>query len=267
MPRALPRPLVAGNWKMNGLKAARRELDGMVRGLAKGGRPACDVFVCPPATLIARLAEAARGSPIKIGGQDCHARPSGAHTGDVAAEMLADAGAKAVIVGHSERRHDHGETDAIVAGKVEAAWRAGLVAIVCVGETEAERDRGEAEAVVARSLAGSLPAGVEARNTVVAYEPVWAIGTGRTPTTDEIEAMHGLIRARLTARFGPGADGVRLLYGGSVKPDNAAAILALKDVNGALVGGASLKADSFLAILGVYARKPSLKKSAPKARR
>ena len=239
MPR---RKLAAGNWKTNGLAEALAEVDALV---AAQPSPGCDVLICPPATLIAALAERVKGGPVKTGAQDCHAAPSGAHTGDLSAEMLADAGAAAVIVGHSERRADHGESDAVVRAKAEAAWRAGLLAIVCVGETERQRDAGEAETVVARQITGSAPDGATAANTVVAYEPVWAIGTGRTPTSEEIQAMHAAIRARLAARFGAEADGMRLLYGGSGKPGNAAQIFALPDVDGGLVGGASLKAADF----------------------
>jgi triosephosphate isomerase (TIM) len=243
------RPLVAGNWKMNGLTASVAELRRMVAG---SNGIAADLLVCPPATLIAGFAAAARSSPVRIGAQDCHAEPAGAFTGDVSAEMLADAGASAVIVGHSERRSLHHETDAEVRAKAQAARRAGLLAIVCVGETRAERDAGPAREVVGGQLAGSLPDGVTADNVVVAYEPVWAIGTGLTPTSDDIAAMHGFIRQRLVARHGAAGEGVRILYGGSVKPANAAEILRLADVDGALVGGASLKADDFLAIAGVY---------------
>jgi triosephosphate isomerase len=217
-------------------------------------------MICPPATLLARFAPIVKGSALKLGGEDCHAKPSGAHTGDISAEMLKEAGAKAVIVGHSERRQDHGETDAQVLAKASAARRAGLVAIICIGETLAERDAGKTLDVVKRQLQGSVPDGALSANTVIAYEPVWAIGTGRTPTTDEIQAVHAAIRAQLAGRFGPAGAGIRLLYGGSVKPDNAAAILPLPDVDGALVGGASLKAADFLAIAKVYARKPSLAK-------
>ncbi len=236
MPR---RKLVAGNWKMHGTAASAAMLDALA---AAHPAPACDVLICPPATLVARLA----GGPVAIGGQDCHWQPSGAHTGDVSAEMLADAGATAVIVGHSERRADHAETDAIVALKAAAAWRAGLLAIVCVGETEAERDAGQTLARIGAMLDGSVPDGATAANLVVAYEPVWAIGTGRTPSPADIAEVHAFIRDRLAARFGPGiADAVRLLYGGSVKPGNAAAIFALENVDGALVGGASLTAADF----------------------
>ncbi|MFA5119895.1 triose-phosphate isomerase [Zavarzinia sp.] len=238
------RPLVAGNWKMNGLLAALGELDGIAAKAAEAA--GVDVAICPPATLVGAAALKLAGKPVAIGGQDCHAKASGAHTGDIAAEALKDLGAACVIVGHSERRTDHAETDAVVKAKAEAAWRAGLVAIVCIGETEAERDSGKTLEVIGRQLAGSIPDGATAANTVVAYEPVWAIGTGRTPTNDEIVDVHSFMRARLTERFGAGvAGGVRLLYGGSVKPSNAAVILKLADVDGALVGGASLKAADF----------------------
>ena len=241
------RPLIAGNWKMNGLSASRAELERMIAGAgAFAGRT--EMMICPPATLVAAFAAAAAGSPIEIGGQDCHAAASGAHTGDVSAEMLADAGATAVIVGHSERRADHGEDDATVAAKAAAAWRAGLVAIVCVGETRAERDAGRAVEVVVGQLAGSIPDAATAARLVVAYEPVWAIGTGLTPTTGDVAEMHAAIRTALAARFPAAAAGVRILYGGSVKPSNSAELLAVADVDGALVGGASLKADDFLAI-------------------
>jgi triosephosphate isomerase len=241
------RTLIAGNWKMNGRAADTEVLDDIVRGAADA--PA-DILVCPPATLIARFAERAGNSAVAIGGQDCHPEPSGAHTGDVSAGMLADAGARAVILGHSERRADHHETDALVRAKTGAAWRAGLLAVVCVGETEAERDAGRAGEVVAAQLAGSVPDGATPERLAVAYEPVWAIGTGRTAGAGEIVAMHGAIRASLSERFGEAAGAeFRLLYGGSVKPENAAAILALEEVDGALVGGASLRAADFLAIV------------------
>jgi len=243
------RPLVAGNWKMNGLSASVAELSKMAAG-ADGLK--ADLMVCPPATLVAAFAKAAKGSPIAIGGQDCHAAASGAHTGDISAEMLADAGATAVIVGHSERRTDHHETDAQVKAKALAAWRAGLTAIVCVGETRAEREAGKTLAVVGTQLAGSLPDGVAATRLVVAYEPVWAIGTGLTPTPADVAEVHAFIRKTLTDRFGEEGSGVRILYGGSVKPSNAGELLAIADVNGALVGGASLKAEDFLGIAAVY---------------
>ncbi|HUO97449.1 MAG TPA: triose-phosphate isomerase [Rhizomicrobium sp.] len=233
------RQLIAGNWKMNGLGASLAEIAAL-SSLLRTDPPPCDVVVCPPATLIARAV--ALNSGIAIGGQDCHAEASGAFTGDVSAEMLRDAGATAVIVGHSERRQYHGETDAIVAAKARAAWRAGLMAIICIGETEAERDAGDAHDVCARQLDGSIPAGASAANTAIAYEPVWAIGTGRTPTAREIVAMHEHIRNRV-------ATPLRILYGGSVKPSNAREILSLADVDGALVGGASLKAADFVTIV------------------
>jgi triosephosphate isomerase len=238
-----PRKLVSGNWKMNGLAASASVLDEIA---AAHPEPACDVLICPPATLIARLA----GRGVPLGGQDCHPEPFGAHTGDVSAEMLRDAGATAVILGHSERRADHAETDALVAAKAQAAWRAGLLAIVCLGETEAERDAGEALAVTGRQLAGSVPEGATAQTLVIAYEPVWAIGTGRTPSLNEIAEVHGFLRQSLTARLGAGPAGaIRLLYGGSVKPSNAAEIFAVANVDGALVGGASLKAADFAPII------------------
>ena len=251
MAGATPRPLVAGNWKMNGLATSMAEFAKMVAGAGElAGR--CDLMICPPATLLERLSRAAAGSGIDIGGQDCHAKVSGAHTGDIAAEMLTDAGAKAVIVGHSERRTDHHERDADVRAKAEAAWRAGLIAIVCVGEQRAEREAGKTLDVIGTQLAGSLPDKATAANLVVAYEPVWAIGTGLTPTPADVAEVHGFIRQRLTARFGGEGAGVRILYGGSVKPSNAGELLGVAHVNGALVGGASLKAEDFLGIAAVY---------------
>ncbi len=245
------RPLVAGNWKMNGLRAGAAELAKIVRG-ARELAAKVDIMVCPPATLIAEFAEAAAGGPVRIGGQDCHAESGGAFTGDLAAEMLKDAGASAVIVGHSERRSYHKETDADVRAKALAARRAGLIAIVCVGETRAEREAGRAPAVVEGQLAGSLPDGASADDLVVAYEPVWAIGSGLTPTPADVAEMHGLIRRHLAARFGAAGEGMRILYGGSVKPSNAKELMHVAEVDGALVGGASLKAEEFLAIAGVY---------------
>lgn len=232
---------------MNGLAAdaAARTRDLALRARAADA-PACDWVICPPATAIATVAAALAGSPMAVGGQDCHHAASGAHTGDISAAMLADAGCRYVIVGHSERRTDHGEDDAAVAAKAAAAHAAGLIAIVCVGETEAERDAGRAHAVVARQIAGSIPAGATQANTVVAYEPVWAIGTGRTPTTADVQAMHAHIRACAPPAID--ASGLRILYGGSVKPANAASLLRLPDVDGALVGGASLVAEDFWAI-------------------
>jgi triosephosphate isomerase len=247
------RPLVAGNWKMNGLKAqlgeALRVRDAISAPATQSG---ADVMICPPATLVAELAAAAQGSRLQVGAQDCHEKASGAHTGDVSAEMLADAGAIAVIVGHSERRAAHGELDRIVREKAEAAHRAGLAAIVCIGETAGERQSGLALEVVRRQVAGSVPDGARAADTAIAYEPVWAIGTGLTPTPADVAEVHGAIRKALSERFGAEGEGMRILYGGSVKPDNAAELMGIADVNGALVGGASLKADDFLAIVGVY---------------
>ncbi len=239
------RPLIAGNWKMNGLRAAKSELRTVAAGLA--GLSA-ETMICPPFTLIGAFAADVAGTQLMIGGQDCHPAESGAHTGDISAEMLRDAGAVAVILGHSERRIDHQEGDAIVKAKVKAAWRAGLLPVVCVGETLVERDAGEAAAVVTRQVRQSVPEGATAVNLVIAYEPIWAIGTGRTPTTDDVAEVHGAIRHILGERFGAEANGIRILYGGSVKPDNAAALLATANVDGALVGGASLKAADFLAI-------------------
>lgn len=242
------RPLVAGNWKMNGLAASIGQLKAVIAG-AKD-LPKVDLMVCPPATLIASFAATARGSSVLIGGQDCHALVSGAYTGDISAEMLKDAGASAVIVGHSERRRYHHETDAEVRAKAEAARRAGLMPIVCVGETRPQREAGHALGVVGTQLQGSLPDG--AADFIVAYEPVWAIGTGLTPTSADVGEMHRSIREHLVERFGTGGQGARILYGGSVNPKNAAELLAVENVDGALVGGASLKADDFLAIAGVY---------------
>jgi triosephosphate isomerase (TIM) len=241
------RPLIAGNWKMNGLKACLSEFEAMLAGAA-GVAAKADLLVCPPATLIAAFAEKARGSKLAVGAQDCHPEASGAHTGDISAEMLADAGASAIIVGHSERRADHGETDALVRQKAEAVWRAGLTAIVCIGETQKQRDAGQTLDICRGQLTGSLPDGARADNLVVAYEPVWAIGTGVTPTAQDVEQIHGFIRQLLIARFNGEGARIRILYGGSVKPSNAAELMAVANVNGALVGGASLKATDFLAI-------------------
>jgi triosephosphate isomerase len=242
------RPLIAGNWKMNGLRASAAEFEAMLAGAAKVASKA-DLLVCPPATLIAGFAEKARGSKnLSIGAQDCHPEASGAHTGDISAEMLADAGASAVIVGHSERRADHGESDALVRQKAEAAWRAGLTAIVCIGETRQQRDTGQALTICHGQLDGSLPDQATSGNLVVAYEPVWAIGTGLTPTTADVEQVHKFIREFLVKRFSAEGARIRILYGGSVKPSNAAELMAVANVNGALVGGASLKAADFLAI-------------------
>jgi triosephosphate isomerase len=242
------RPLIAGNWKMNGLKASLAEFEATLAGSAAVSARA-DLLVCPPATLISRFAEQARGSKaVSVGAQDCHTKPSGAHTGDISAEMLRDAGASTIIVGHSERRTDHGETDLLVRQKAEAVWRAGLVAIACIGETEHQRDAGQTLDICRSQLDLSLPESSKADNLVVAYEPVWAIGTGRTPTTDDVAEVHGVIREVLVSRFGDEGRRMRILYGGSVKPSNAKELMAVANVNGALVGGASLKAADFLAI-------------------
>jgi triosephosphate isomerase len=250
MVRAPRRPLVAGNWKMNGLRSSAAEFTRIVEGAQK--LTAVDLMICPPATLLVLLAAAAKGTSVLIGAQDCHAEPSGAFTGDLSAEMLRDAGASAVIVGHSERRSYHKETDADVRAKALAARRAGLCAIVCVGETRAEREDGRALAVVGMQLDGSVPDGATVENLVVAYEPVWAIGSGLTPTPTDVADMHAFIRQRLGSRLGEEGQGIRILYGGSVKPSNAKELLHVANVDGALVGGASLKADEFLAIAGVY---------------
>jgi triosephosphate isomerase len=242
------RPLIAGNWKMNGLKASTSEFEAMLAG-ASGIVGKADLLVCPPVTLIAGFAERSRGSKgFAIGGQDCHPKPSGAHTGDISAEMLADAGASAVIVGHSERRIDHGESNDLVRQKAEAARRAGLTVIVCIGETREQRDSGQTLEICRGQLNGSLPDAARAENLVVAYEPIWAIGTGLTPTAKDVEQIHKVIRDFLTSRFNGEGGGIRILYGGSVKPSNARELMAVPNVNGALIGGASLKAADFLAI-------------------
>lgn len=242
------RGLIAGNWKMNGLRGPGLELAGAVAAGAKGS--AREVLLCPPFPLLALVAERLAGTGIGVGGQDCHAKVSGAHTGDVSAAMLRDVGAGYVILGHSERRADHGESDAVVRAKVEAAVVAGLSPIVCVGETLAEREGGRAVPVVERQLDGSIPETAIGAGLVIAYEPVWAIGTGKVADLEDIEGMHGMIRGWLRQRFGGMGEGVRILYGGSVKAGNAKAILAVPEVNGALVGGASLVAEEFLAIVG-----------------
>ncbi len=249
-----PRPLIAGNWKMNGLaRSGTREARALAKRLAGVKRLGCEVLICPPAPLLPVLRAALKGSRIAIGGQDCHAAATGAHTGDVSAEMLADAGCRYVIVGHSERRADHGETDRRVRAKAEAAHRAGLTAIVCVGETAAQRRRRETLKVVGAQLRGSLPAGATAGNTVVAYEPVWAIGSGLTPTAGDVAEVHASIRSRLVRRFKAEGRGMRILYGGSVKAGNAGELLAVANVDGALVGGASLTAKDFWPIVRVRA--------------
>jgi triosephosphate isomerase len=243
--------LVAGNWKMNGVLASLAELAAIAEGVGKGEAGSARCAICPPATLVALAAEQA-GSHLLIGGQDCSPKTLGPHTGDISAAMLRDAGASLVIVGHSERRADHGETDALVQAKAAAAHQAGLIAVICVGETRAERDAGQALAIVGGQIDGSVPLDATAENTVVAYEPIWAIGTGLVPTEADVAEMHGFIRQRLSGLLPKEGGGLRLLYGGSVKPDNAAALMAVDNVDGALIGGASLKAKEFLAIASVY---------------
>ena len=246
---AARRPLIAGNWKMNGLRRDAVARIEALAGLAEAHAPGCDMAICPPALLLHPLADALAASVIALGGQDCHAAETGAHTGDISAAMLADAGCRYAIVGHSERRADHDESDQRVRAKAEAAHGAGLIAIVCLGESEAMRDAGQALDVVESQLGASLPAAADGDNTVIAYEPIWAIGTGRTPSLEQIAEVHGHLRSLLEARArGPGQGGIRLLYGGSVKPSNARDILALGNVDGALVGGASLAVDDFWAI-------------------
>jgi triosephosphate isomerase (TIM) len=244
------RPLIAGNWKMNGMRTALPTISEVAKGLDAPLRKRVDVLICPPATILFTAAAVAIGSGIHVGAQDCHAELSGAFTGDLSATMLADAGASHIIVGHSERRTLHGETDAVVRAKAEAARAAAVVPVICIGETLEQREAGKTLAVVKRQLRGSAPADAAGHELVVAYEPVWAIGTGRTPTSVEVEAVHAEIRKELGRILGKGeAEKVRLLYGGSVKPSNAAELLALPNVDGALVGGASLNAADFLAIV------------------
>jgi triosephosphate isomerase (TIM) len=245
------RPMVAGNWKMNGTTASLKE-PRLLAGMLRDVKLKCDVIVCPPATLIRRVKSVMRGSKIRAGGQDCHAATSGAHTGDISADMLKDAGAVAVIVGHSERRTNHKETDTVVAAKTVSAQKAGLVAIICIGETLDERKGGKTLSVLSTQLKGSVPQGCTATNTVIAYEPVWAIGTGLTPTAEEIGEAHAHIRSELAKVMGEEGAGTRILYGGSVKPSNAGQLMSIANVNGALVGGASLKAVDFIGILKAY---------------
>lgn len=247
------RPLVAGNWKMNGTSSALGELVALRDRLEKAPLPEVEVMVCPPATLLSRAASVLAETAIALGAQDCHPLPSGAHTGDISAEMLADAGATAVIVGHSERRIDHGETSETVNAKARAAYRAGLTAIVCIGETEEQHRDGETVDVLTSQIQGSVPEDAQGSNTVLAYEPVWAIGSGLTPTPEDVARLHGVIRETLGQVLGPDQGGAtRILYGGSVKPCNAAELMSIPNVNGALVGGASLKASDFCEILAVY---------------
>ncbi len=253
---ARPRPLVAGNWKMNGLKAGLAEAKMVMAKLTEAGfAPGVDAMICPPATLLSELSAFAKGSRLQTGGQDCHTAANGAHTGDVSAQMLVDAGATAVIVGHSERRSDHAESSSVVRKKADAAHVAGLVAIICIGETAGERQAGLTLQVVCRQLEDSLPKVATAANTVIAYEPVWAIGTGLTPTSGDVAEVHAGIREALVRRMGADGDRVRILYGGSVKASNARELMGIANVDGALVGGASLKAADFLGIFAeAYAR-------------
>ncbi len=244
----MDRKLIAGNWKMNGLTADVERFAAALRRHLDTKPPPCDMLICPPAPVIAALRAAFGAAPVAVGGQDCHAQPKGAHTGDIAAALLADLGCSHVIVGHSERRAAHGETDEAVAAKAEAAHAAGLIPIVCLGESADERRRGEALAVVARQLDGSVPRALDPARTVIAYEPIWAIGSGATPSAEEIAQVHQHLRARLVARWGQAGAATRLLYGGSAKPSNAAAIVRIPAVDGLLVCGASLAADDFWAI-------------------
>ncbi len=246
------RPLVAGNWKMNGLAASLPELMAISGGYSAALKAKADFLICPPATLIREASVQVAGTGVLIGGQDCHGKASGAHTGDISAEMLKDVGASYVIVGHSERRADHGESDALVRAKAEAGLRVGLVIIVCVGERKEQREAGKAVAVVREQLAGSIPDAATAATLVVAYEPVWAIGTGLTPTKADVADMHKAIRETLSQRFGAEGQNTRILYGGSVKPENARDLIIQPDVDGALIGGASLQAKDFLGIASTY---------------
>jgi len=246
------RPLVAGNWKMNGLRESLDQIKAIAGGIDKELADKIDTLICPPATLLYVATALAEGTPLKIGGQDCHVKQSGAYTGDISAQMIADCFGAYCIVGHSERRTLHGETNATVNAKAEAAISAGLVSIICIGETEAERKEGKTLDVLGQQLAGSVGDDATARNTVIAYEPVWAIGTGLTPTSADIAQAHSFIRTTLAERLGGEGIEMRLLYGGSVKPSNAHELMAIENVDGALIGGASLKADDFLAICEAY---------------
>lgn len=246
------RPLVAGNWKMNGTREALTELKAMAEGVKGALSEKVDTLICPPTTLLYVSTALCEDSPLAIGAQDCHQKPSGAHTGDISAEMIADCFGTYVIVGHSERRTDHAETDHLVRAKAEAAYAADLVAIICIGETADERRAGQTLDILKRQLAGSVPDGATAVNTVIAYEPVWAIGTGLTPTVTDVAEAHAFMRDELVKRFGDEGKKMRILYGGSVKPGNAKELMGVANVDGALIGGASLKASDFLAIYGVY---------------
>ncbi|MTI15714.1 triose-phosphate isomerase [Rhodobacteraceae bacterium RKSG542] len=243
------RPLVAGNWKMNGNPQSVEEFRKMAEGYTPELAAKVELLICPPAVFLAQLANE---NSISVGAQNCHSAVSGAHTGDISAEMIKSVGGTAVIVGHSERREGYGETDADVAAKAEAAWRAGITAVVCIGESLEQREAGETIAVVTEQITKSLPDATTSENTVVAYEPIWAIGTGKTPTAQDVADVHKALRDSLVERFGEDGSKIRLLYGGSVKPSNADELLNLANVNGALVGGASLKADDFLGIAGAY---------------
>lgn len=245
-------PLVAGNWKMNGERDQLDQLALMAQGVDDELADAVDVVVCPPTTLLYVATTLSEDTPLQVGGQDCHNEASGAHTGDVSAEMIKDCFADYCIVGHSERRTDHSETDFHVAGKAQACWRAGLTAIICIGETEAEYDAGQAEEVLKKQIAHSVPSGATEDDTIVAYEPVWAIGTGKTPSPEDVKEIHAFIREELAEKLGGHGERMRILYGGSVKPDNARELLSVMNVDGALVGGASLKAEDFLAICETY---------------
>lgn len=246
------RPLVAGNWKMNGTRASLDQIKAIADGVKSPLSAKVEALICPPATLLYVATTLSEDSPLTIGAQDCHQTQSGAHTGDISAEMIADCFGTHVIVGHSERRTDHAETDHLVRAKAEAAQEASLVAIICIGETADERQGGQTLDVLKRQLAGSVPDGATGENTVIAYEPVWAIGTGLTPTVADVAEAHAFMREELVKRFGGEGAKMRVLYGGSVKPSNAAELMAVANVDGALIGGASLKASDFLAIYGVY---------------
>lgn len=246
------RPLVAGNWKMNGTRASLDQIKAMAEGVKSALSAKVETLICPPATLLYVATALCDDSPLMIGAQNCHQKQSGAHTGEISAEMIADCFGTHVIVGHSERRTDHAETDALVRAKTEAAYAAELVAIVCIGETEEERRSGKTLDVLKRQLAESLPDAATAENTVIAYEPVWAIGTGLTPTVEDVEEAHAFMRRELVSRFGSEGGKMRILYGGSVKPSNARELMGIANVDGALIGGASLKAEDFLAIYGAY---------------
>ena len=247
------RPLVAGNWKMNGTRASLDQIKAIAEGVSRSGLPdKIDALICPPATLLYVSTALATDSPLMIGAQDCHQEVSGAHTGDVSAEMIADCFGTHVIVGHSERRSDHAETDHLICAKAKAAHAAELTAIICIGETAGERDAGQTLDILKRQLAGSVPDEATAENTVIAYEPVWAIGTGVTPTAADVEKAHAFMRAELVKRFGGEGKKMRILYGGSVKPANAEELMGIANVDGALIGGASLKASDFLAIYAAY---------------